>query len=92
MRGIRAGRPGTRFAWALVVIAVVACYASIDELHQRLVPGRTPAIHDVLIDTSGGVAAQLIAALAMLLGHFRNRRKATSADNRDAPKKEKSRA
>jgi VanZ family protein len=80
LRGIRAGRPGTRFAWALVVIAVVACYASLDELHQRFVPGRTPAIHDVLIDTSGGVTAQLVAALAMLWGHVRERRKLASAE------------
>ena len=75
LRGIRAGRPGTRFAWALLVIAIIACYASLDELHQRFVPGRTPAIHDVLIDTSGGAAAQLVAALAMVLGHLRDRRK-----------------
>ena len=75
LRGIRAGRPGTRFAWALAVIAIVACYASVDELHQRFVPGRTPAVHDVLIDTSGGAAAQLAAALAMVLGHMRDRRK-----------------
>lgn len=84
LHGIRGGRPGTRFAWALGVIAIVACYSSLDELHQRLVPGRTPAIHDVLIDTSGGVAGQLIAALAMLLGHVRDRRKITSAENGDA--------
>lgn len=81
LRGIRAGRPGTRFAWALVVIAIVACYASLDELHQRFVPGRTPAIHDVLIDTTGGVAAQLVAALVMLLGHARDRRKIAEAEN-----------
>ncbi len=80
LRGIRAGRPETRFAWALVVIAIVACYASLDELHQRFVPGRTAAVGDVLIDTSGGVAAQLVAALAMLLGHVRERRKLESEE------------
>jgi VanZ family protein len=79
LRGIRAGRPGTRFAWALVVIAIVACYASLDELHQRFVPGRIAAVGDVLIDTSGGIAAQLVAALVMLLGHVRERRKLESA-------------
>lgn len=84
LRGIRAGRPGTRFAWALVVIAIVACYASLDELHQRFVPGRTPAIHDVLIDTTGGAAAQLVAALAMLLGHVRDRRKIAEDGGADA--------
>ena len=83
LRGIRAGRPGTRFAWALLVIAIIACYASLDELHQRFVPGRTPAVRDVLIDTTGGVAAQLVAALAMVLGHLRDRRK-LAAENVDA--------
>ena len=83
LRGIRAGRPGTRFAWALLVVAIVACYASLDEFHQRFVPGRTPAVHDVLIDTSGGAAAQLVAALAMLLGHVRDQRK-LAEENADA--------
>lgn len=79
LRGIRAGRPGTRFAWALAVVAIVACYASLDELHQRFVPGRTAAVGDVLIDTGGGIAAQLVAALLMLLGHLRERRKLEAA-------------
>ena len=74
LRAIRAGRPGTRFAWALLVVAIVICYASLDEFHQRFVPGRTAAAGDVLIDTSGGIAAQLIVALGVLLGHVRERR------------------
>lgn len=74
LRAIRAGRPGTRFAWALVVVAIVLCYASFDEFHQRFVPGRTAAVGDVLIDTSGGISAQLIVALVILLGHVREKR------------------
>jgi VanZ family protein len=84
LRGIRAGRPGTRFAWALAAIAIVACYASLDELHQRFVPGRTAAVGDVLIDTSGGVAAQAVAALLMLWGHVRQKQKAQTAAKSDA--------
>jgi VanZ family protein len=75
LRGIRAGRPGSRFAWALAAIAIVACYASLDELHQHFVPGRTAAVGDVLIDTTGGIAAQIVAAGLMLWGHFRQKRK-----------------
>jgi len=75
LRGIRAGRPGSRFAWALAAIAIVACYASLDELHQHFVPGRTAAVGDVLIDTTGGIAAQVVAAGLMLWGHFRQKRK-----------------
>jgi len=79
LRGIRAGRPGTRFAWALLVVAIVLAYASLDEYHQRFVPGRTAAVRDVLIDTSGGAAAQIVVALVILLGHVRERRKLESA-------------
>ncbi|HXR09680.1 MAG TPA: VanZ family protein [Candidatus Acidoferrales bacterium] len=75
LRGIRAGRPGARFAWALAAIAIVACYASLDELHQHFVPGRTAAVGDVLIDTTGGIAGQAVAALLMLWGHVRQKRK-----------------
>jgi VanZ family protein len=74
LRGIRAGRPGSRFAWALAAIAIVACYASLDELHQHFVPGRTAAVGDVLIDTTGGIAAQLVAAGLMVWGHLRQKR------------------
>jgi VanZ family protein len=74
LRGIRAGRPGTRFAWALLVVAIVMCYASLDEFHQRFVPGRTAAVGDVLIDTTGGAAAQLIVGLVELVRHKRDHR------------------
>jgi VanZ family protein len=78
LRGIRAGRPGARFRWALAAIALVACYASLDEFHQSFVPGRTAAVGDVLIDTSGGIAAQGVAALVMLWSHERRRQKEQS--------------
>jgi VanZ family protein len=84
LRGIRAGRPGARFAWAFAAVVLVACYASLDEFHQYFVPGRTAAVGDVLIDTSGGIAAQLVAGLAMLWGHLRQKRKEASAAQADA--------
>ncbi len=40
------------------VICVV--YASIDELHQRFVPGRTGAVRDVLIDSTGALTALVL--------------------------------
>jgi VanZ family protein len=79
LRGIRAGRKETRLAWALLAILVVAAYASLDEFHQSFVPGRTPAVGDVLIDTSGGVAAQLLAALFVLWGHVREHQRENAA-------------
>jgi VanZ family protein len=79
LRGIRAGRKETRLVWAMLAILVVAAYASLDEFHQSFVPGRTPAVGDVLIDTSGGVAAQLLAALFVLWGEVRERQRESAA-------------
>ena len=78
LRGIRGGRSGLRLAWALVTIAIVFAYASLDEFHQSFVPGRTAAFSDVLIDTSGGALAQAVAAL-MALRAGRRERDATPA-------------
>jgi VanZ family protein len=65
LRGMRAGRRDVRLVWALAAIAIVACYASLDEFHQIFVPGRTPAVADVLLDTIGGICAQIAFALSM---------------------------
>jgi VanZ family protein len=75
LRAIRGGRHSTRLAWALAAIGIVAAYAALDEFHQSFVPGRTAAVTDVLIDTTGGAAAQAIAALVLLWGHVRGRQK-----------------
>jgi VanZ family protein len=66
LRGIRGGRSGFRWNWALATILVVAAYASLDEYHQSFVPGRTAAVTDVLLDTAGGAVAQLLAAFYFL--------------------------
>jgi len=84
LRGIRAGRRETHLAWALLAILLVAAYASLDEFHQRFVPGRTPAARDVVIDTTGGAAAQLIAALLALWGHVRERQRDPAPDSGDS--------
>lgn len=38
-------------------------YACSDEFHQMFVPGRGPAIKDVLIDTSGGIFGIILTKL-----------------------------
>lgn len=43
----------TRAAWWAWVIVVL--YAISDEIHQSFVPGRTPLVTDVLIDSLGGL-------------------------------------
>lgn len=74
LRAIRAGRQDSRLTWALTAIIIVAGYAALDEFHQSFVPGRTPLITDVLLDTTGGTVAQIVAALVLLWGHVHQRR------------------
>jgi VanZ family protein len=75
LRGFRAGEKGTRLRWALLTVLIVVGYASLDEFHQSFVPGRTPAVTDVLIDTTGGATAQFAVWLWMILGKARERRR-----------------
>jgi VanZ family protein len=63
LRGVRAGRPGWRWTWALMALAAAACYAGLDELHQAFVPTRTASVYDVLLDSTGAAVAQVITAL-----------------------------
>ena len=44
---------------AAIAVFIVFAYASTDEFHQIFVPGRTPLVTDVLIDTSGAVIGML---------------------------------
>ena len=64
-------------AWVAWLVAVG--WACLDELHQTIVPGRTPSVTDVLIDSTGALIAVLVgrygsgrvldaAALAFLWG------------------------
>lgn len=46
------GMRSRRFWWTFVVCAI---FAVSDELHQTLVPGRTPTVLDIFIDMSGSV-------------------------------------
>ncbi|HEY0703703.1 MAG TPA: VanZ family protein [Candidatus Acidoferrales bacterium] len=79
LRGVRAGEKGWHLRWALVTVLIIFAYAGLDEFHQSFVPGRQAAFTDVLIDTSGGIAAQIIASLVVLLGGVRRQRLETEA-------------
>jgi len=57
-RGLRRDRPGWALEWALWAVLIAAVYAGTDEFHQIFVPGRTPAVEDVMIDTFGAMLAQ----------------------------------
>jgi VanZ family protein len=82
LRGLRAGKKERQLEWALAAIAIVAAYAALDEFHQSLVPGRGASVWDVLLDASGGAAAQLVAALVMYWTdiHRQNRMKSEAIE------------
>lgn len=48
---------------AVLAVTVVFIVASCDEFHQSFVPGRGPSFHDVLLDTMGGIFAQIMILL-----------------------------
>lgn len=64
-RALRARQHGWRFRWACMAILLAALYAASDEFHQSFVPSRGPAVSDVLLDTEGAIAAQLVTWLAL---------------------------
>ena len=57
--GIRGGRFGWRFRWALATLVIAVAYAGLDEWHQSFVPLREARFRDVLIDASGALLAQV---------------------------------
>ena len=50
-------------AWATYALLVTVCIAAADEVHQAFLPSRTGAFSDVLIDSSGGLIALVLAYL-----------------------------
>lgn len=53
--GPMAGRPYT-------ALMLCVCYAFLDEGHQILVPGRTPSLYDVALDSSGALFGRFLNA------------------------------
>jgi VanZ family protein len=51
-----------RRSWFLAGLALVVCYALLDEYHQSLAPSRTGSLFDCLIDIAGGLVALMCAA------------------------------
>ena len=48
------------FHWASIAVLGTALVASLDEWHQSFIPTRTGTPHDVILDTSAGILAQII--------------------------------
>jgi len=55
IRGPMAGRP-------YIALVLCVCYAFLDEGHQILVPGRTPSLYDVALDSSGALFGSFLNA------------------------------
>ena len=53
--------------WSLIAILLTVVTASMDEIHQTFLPFRTGRWQDVVLDTSGAFALQLIIYLACQL-------------------------
>ena len=47
------------FRWANIAVLGTCLVASLDEWHQSFLPTRTGTVHDVILDTCAGIAAQL---------------------------------
>lgn len=56
---------GARWAmrWAGIAVVGTALVASLDEWHQSFLPSRTGTVHDVVLDTCAGIAAQILVLL-----------------------------
>ena len=54
--------PSTDWAvrWATISFFMAALVASLDEWHQSYLPSRTGTVHDVLLDSTAALVAQII--------------------------------
>jgi VanZ family protein len=73
-RGVRAGRPGWRWTWALAALSIAAGYSALDEVHQAFVASRTASPWDSLLDSVGA----FVATVALFVW-FRFRKPAESS-------------
>ncbi len=69
-------------AAALAVLCTIVV-ASLDEFHQAFIPGRTGLFHDVVLDTFGGIFAQLL-----LLIHWTSKKELIEPISRPSQVKE----
>ena len=71
-RGVRAGRKGFHWSWALTAWAVAAIYSLSDEFHQTFIPSRGASVRDSLLDSVAAFVALL--AIFFVYRYYRRAR------------------
>lgn len=56
-----AGRPARPLSAALRILVAIACFAALDEIHQRFIPGRSMEFFDWVADTLGAAGGGSLA-------------------------------
>ncbi len=60
------GANGWSMQWARISFLMTALVASLDEWHQTYLASRTGSFHDVILDSSGALTAQVVIYLVQL--------------------------
>ncbi len=55
--------------WAAIAVLGTLIVASLDEWHQSFLPSRTGTVHDVVLDTCAGIAAQILVLIITLISN-----------------------
>jgi VanZ family protein len=53
-------QPNWTPAWGRNAVLLTFTVASLDEFHQTFIPSRTGTFHDVVLDTTAGITAQIL--------------------------------
>ena len=61
LRGLKGENNEVSMRWFYIAWGMAVLYSATDEFHQSFVPGRHPAVTDVLIDACGAALALFIA-------------------------------
>lgn len=62
LRGLKGENNRVETRWYYIAWALAVLYSATDEFHQSFVPGRHPAVTDVMIDAFGAALALFLAS------------------------------